>query len=295
MKRRNFLWYSLLFTAGCTAVADKQNSSYSTIAGRRPEKLRFAVTDLKGLEEVQREYGAFRIALEEVLETKIEFFPVENYIAAAPALQSNQVDLVLAGPSEYVILNARAKAIPVVAIQRPNYRSMIAVRADRGIKSLADLKGKTIAMGDVGATSSHLGPTKILMDAGLDPKSDFKIIMLGKKSTEALKNGDVDAWAGAPHRYEKLLQTKGVSKSDFPLIATGPFLPNDVFIANSKLAPGFVEKIRELMLQHQEKLIESFLPADNNKYKGSKLVLVNDADYNMVREVYKAIGQDDFI
>lgn len=295
MKRRNFIWYSLLFISGCKVASNSNRISHKSV-NNQPKQLRFAVTDIKGIEELQRDYGAFRTALENVLDIKIDFFPVENFIAAAPALQLGQVDLVLGGPSEYVILNARAKAVPIVAITRPKYHPIIAVRADSGIKSLSQLKGKKIAMRSRGATTGHLYPTKLLIDAGLDPKSDFKILFLEKKGLESLKKGDVDAWAVPYHRYEKDLQKAGLSATAFPVIATGPLLPSDVFVASSQLAPAFVEQIQKLMLKHQDKLIQAISASSaTEKFKGSKMVVAVDADYNMIREVYKAIGQGNFI
>ncbi|MBE9054338.1 PhnD/SsuA/transferrin family substrate-binding protein [Nostocales cyanobacterium LEGE 11386] len=135
MKRRNLLWYSLIFIAGCTTRLNPSNNSTNKLVKATPEKLKLAVTDVSGLENLQRDYGAFRTALEEVLSIPVEFFPVENRTGAAPALQSGQVDIVFAGPSEYVILNSRAKAIPLVAIERSNYHSIIVGRADKKIGS----------------------------------------------------------------------------------------------------------------------------------------------------------------
>lgn len=296
MKRRNFIWYSLLFIAGCRAAKNHSDGRDSRLsAGSQPARLRFALTDIQVLEKVQRYYGAFRTALEEVLEKKIEFVLVPKFTAAAAALQLDEVDLILTGPSEYVVIHSRTNAVAAIAITRPNYRAIIAVRADSKIKSVAQLKGKKIAMREVGSTSGHLGPTKLLIDAGLDPKSDVKTIMLGDNGLIGLKNGSVDAWGGVPHKYEQFLQAEGLSESAFPLIAKGPLLPNDVFVASSKLAPGFVEEMRSRMVKNQDKLIQTLANADEGKYKGSKLVLANDADYNMIREVYKAIGQAQFI
>ena len=295
MKRRNFIGYSLLFLAGCTTA--RNNSQNSTIA--EPEKLRFTVTDVRGLELLQQEYETFRNALQEVLEKPIEFFPVNNLIDAASALQLDRVDLVLAGPSEYVIINARTNAIPLVALTRPRYRSVIAVRADSGIKSLAQLKGKTIAVSNLGSTASHLGSVDLLIGAGLNPQSDFKVLILEdssnrKKGLEALKNREVNAWGTAIYRYERYLQDRGLSQKDFPAIAKGKLLPNDVFIASSQLAPQFIEKMRSRMLANQDKLMQGIIAAES-KFKGGSLVATNDSDYNMIRQVYRAIGQDDFL
>ncbi|KYC38288.1 phosphonate ABC transporter substrate-binding protein [Scytonema hofmannii PCC 7110] len=295
MKRRKFLWYSLLFSSGCT-VANNLNDISKKSVVNLPTKLRFTVTDVKGFKELQQDYGAFRTVLEEILNIKIEFFPVESFIAAAPALQLGQVDIVLAGPSEYVILNARAKAVPIVAITRPKYHSVIAVRADSGIKSISQLKGKKIAMRAKAGTAGHIYPTKLLLDAGLDPKSDVKILFLGDKGMEALKKGEVDALARSFSGYEKALRDAGLSETEFPVIASGPHLPSDVFVVSNHIDPAFREHIGNLMLKYQDKLLQSILvsPA-NEQFQGSKMMTAVDADYNMIREVYKAIGEGEFI
>lgn len=77
MLRRHFLWYFLLFDSGCTAATNNQHSNNNSLL-KEKDKLLFAVSDVQGLEELQRDYEPFRTAFEELLETKIEFFPVDN-------------------------------------------------------------------------------------------------------------------------------------------------------------------------------------------------------------------------
>ncbi|MEG3926710.1 phosphate/phosphite/phosphonate ABC transporter substrate-binding protein [Microcoleus sp. D3_18a_C4] len=292
MKRRHFVGLSLLFVASCSTTVNQSNRTSSNLAVSEPETLEFAVTDVQGAEELQQNYQTFRTVLGEVLEKKIELFPVDNYIAAAVALQSGQLKLALTGPSEYVIMRARTNAVPIIAITRPEYHSLILVRANSEIKSPAQLKGKTIAMWKIGATSGHLGPIKILLDAGLNPQSELKISMLGKKGLQALKKGEVDALAIGYTRYKDLLKSEGLSESEFRLIATGEPLPNDLFVASSNLPIVVVEEMRDRLVKNQDKLIEALVVGKvNAKYKGAKLVPANDSDYNMIREVYKAIGQ----
>ncbi|MEP6497890.1 phosphate/phosphite/phosphonate ABC transporter substrate-binding protein [Microcoleus vaginatus] len=292
MKRRHFVGLSLLFVGSCSTTVNQSNRSSSNLAVSEPETLEFAVTDVKGAEDLQQNYQAFRTVLGEVLEKKIELFPVDNYIAAAVALQSGQLKLALTGPSEYVIMRARTNAVPIIAITRPDYHSLILVRANSEIKSLAQLKGKTIGMWEVGATGGHLGPIKILMDAGLNPQSDFQISMLGKKGLQAIKKQQVDALGIGLNRYKDLLTIDGLSTKDFRIIATGVPLPSDLFVASSNLPNTLVEKIRTRLVENQDKLIEAILLGKaNDKYQGAKLVPANDSDYNMIREAYKAIGQ----
>jgi phosphonate transport system substrate-binding protein len=292
MKRRHFVGLSLLFVASCSTTVNQSNRTSSNLTVSEPETLEFAVTDIQGAEDLQQNYQTFRTVLEEVLEKKINFFPVDNYTTAAVALQSGQLKLALTGPSEYVIMRVRTNAVPIIAITRPDYHSIIAVPANSEIKSASQLKGKTIAMWEVGSTSGHLGPTKILLDAGLNPQSELKISMLGKKGLQALKKGEVDALAIGYTRYKDLLNSEGLYESEFRLIATGQPLPNDLFVASSKLPIIVVEKMRDRLVKNQNKLIEALVVGKvNTKYKGAKLVPANDSDYNMIREVYKAIGQ----
>lgn len=295
MKRRKLLCYGLLFLAGCSMGQNSPNNNVKPPPSA-PEKLRFAVTDVHNLEELNRDFGAFRNTLEEVLQTKVEFFTVANFTEAVPALLSNRVDLIMAGPSEYVLLNARANAVPVVGVTRPNYYSAIAVRAEDKIESLAQLKDKTIGMWKVGSTAGHLGTTKVLIDAGLEPKSDYKVVMLGKNCLGALKKGEVAACGLSSFNYEDLLAAEGASKEDFPLIATGSPLPNDVFVANSFLIPDFVEYMRSRILANEEKLLKSLVSTKaNDRFKGVKLVGAKDEDYEMIREAYRTMGQENLI
>ncbi|MEG4496294.1 phosphate/phosphite/phosphonate ABC transporter substrate-binding protein [Microcoleus sp. F10-C6] len=292
MKRRHFVGFSLLFVASCSTTVNQSNRSFSNLPDSEPETLEFAVTDIQGAEDLQQNYQTFRTVLGEVLEKKIEFFPVDNYIAAAVALQSGQLKLALTGPSEYVIVRARTNAVPIIAITRPDYHSIILVPANSEIKSAAQLKGKTIAMWEIGSTGGHLGPTKILLEAGLNPQSDFKISMLGKKGLQALKNDQVDALAIGFNRYKDSLERDGLSASNFRIIATGQPLPSDLFVASSNLPNTLVKKMRERLVKNQDRLIEALLVGKfNAKYKGAKMMPANDSDYNMIREVYQAIGQ----
>ncbi|MEG4986451.1 PhnD/SsuA/transferrin family substrate-binding protein [Microcoleus sp. BR0-C5] len=292
MKRRHFVGLSLLFVASCSTTVNQSNRTSSNLAVSEPETIEFAVTDVQGAEDLQQNYQTFRTVLGEVLEKRIELFPVDNYIEAAVALQSGQLKLALTGPSEYVIMRARTNAVPIIAITRPDYNSLILVRANSEIKSAAQLKGKTIAMWAIGATGGHLGAIKILLDAGLNPQSDFKISMLGKKGLQALKKDQVDALAIGVNRYKDLLKIDGLSTKDFRIIATGQPLPNDLFVASSNLPNTLAEEIRDRLVENQDQLIEAILVGkDNDKYQGAKLVPANDSDYNMIREVYKAIGQ----
>ncbi|WP_414526924.1 PhnD/SsuA/transferrin family substrate-binding protein [Nodularia chucula] len=296
MKRRKLLSNFLLFIGGFITGCNSLNNTSNELRKYTSKSLKLAVADALGLEALEAGYGDFRTALAEVLGIPIEFFPGENRTDAAAALRYGQVDIILAGPSEYVVLHSRAKAIPLIAIERHDYYPTIVVRSNSNIKTLDQLKGKTIAMLRVGSTSGHLAPIKMLIDAGLDPNSDVKIVMLGNAGIESLKKGEVDAWTVASDRYQTILDNYSFSESDFSILAKGNLLPSDLFVINNQWPDRMIRTVRSLMLEHQDQLIQSLIASTANQpYQGSKFIAANDADYNIIREVYQEIGQGSFL
>lgn len=288
MKRRKILWYSALFLASsmvaCGRPAEPPVAELPTI--------QLAITDVNGLDGLEADYEEFRLALAAALDAEVEFFPVENYTSATVALKQGDVDLALAGPSEYVVINSRTNAVPVVAVTRPNYRSVIAVPANSDVASVADLKGTAIALSDIGSTSGHLGPTYILIEAGLDPKTDVTAQMLGDDgSAAALKAGEVQAWGGSATDYADLIDD---GSGAFKVLVEGELLPSDVLIASSSLDPATVELIKERLLAHEDE-ITTAIATHESKYVGSTLKPALDEDYDSIRTVYQAIGQGEFV
>ena len=82
------------------------------------ETIKFAVTDIEGLEQLQQEFGAFETALEKSTGLDVELFPVSSRTAAVEAMNAEQVDFVLTGPAEYVVIKALTDSKIVVAWQR---------------------------------------------------------------------------------------------------------------------------------------------------------------------------------
>ncbi len=110
-------------------------------APARAQDIRLAVTDVEGLESLQREWTPFRDTLEELTGLEVAFVPVNNRTVAAEALDAERVDFVLTGPAEYVVMRKRTNAVPVVGFGRPDYFSGVIVMASSGISSVAELEG----------------------------------------------------------------------------------------------------------------------------------------------------------
>jgi phosphonate transport system substrate-binding protein len=275
------------------AAAMGCSSNQSSDPGQ-PQTIRFAVTDLQGMEELQREFGAFKAEFEKHAGMGMEFFAVNDRTAAAAALDSDRVDVVFTGPAEYVVIHEKTGAQPIVAIERDGYHSSVYTKADSGITSLEQLRGKRVAMSDVGSTSGHLGPSQMLVDAGLNPTADVEVLTVGDAVHEALKRGDVDAVGIGYHDYEEYMAEEA-DPAQYRVIEEGPILPPDLLMGREGLDEQTVTTIRDTFNNHFDVLLAAMLQGeDNAKFENAKLVEVTDKDYDEVRSMYRAIGVNDF-
>ncbi|MEM9771874.1 MAG: PhnD/SsuA/transferrin family substrate-binding protein [Cyanobacteria bacterium P01_D01_bin.73] len=296
MRRRQFVSNALWFAAGSGLVAACGDRGGLSGINHNLDALRFSVTDVKGIEPLEKDFGEFYRALGEAIALPIEPVPLDSFVAAAPALLNKQMDLVLAGPSEYLLLNARARAVPIVAITRPGYRTKMVTLADSGLKTLKDLKGKAVGMRTEGSTAGHIGASQLIADAGLDPVQDITVKMPGDRGLTALLSGEIDAWADSASRIDRFIGNVDGALDKVVTLVEGPPLPNDVFVASSSLDSAFLKALEETMVSQQEKLLTALLQSpENSKYAKSTLVPAMDSDYDQVRTMYQTLGLDALI
>jgi len=283
------MWIKKLVTTVALAVG------LSASVASAADTVRFAVTDIEGLENLQREFGAFRDKLEGFTGYEIKFFPVNSRTAAVEAMKSDQVDFVLTGPAEYVVFKARTDAKVVVGWQRPNYFAQIVTMADGPIKKTTDLAGKKVSFGSVGSTSQHLGPAQALADVGLKYGNDYDPQIISRNvAVEALIRGDLAAVGMNFGHLEKIRQK--FPDQAFTVVARGRDLPNDILIASPNVSDEMFNKMRAAFIDHGNELMSAVLTGDDNqKYKGGFFLnTVKDQDYDYVRAMYETIGVNSF-
>ncbi len=284
MIRRHFLALAAL-----AAIASPAHA-------QAPAELRFAVTDVVGLENLQREWGPFQKALEARTGLKLAFFAVTNRTAAVEAMNAKRVDLVFTGPAEYVVFRTRTNAVPVIALQRTDYYANVVVRADSGITEVSELKGKKVAFGSIGSTSRHLGPMQVLADQGLNPREDFQVTHVSANvGFEALKRGDIAAMGMNYTDFQRLVERDPATP--YFVIARGRDLPLDLILAGAHVEASVVERLRKGIADNAAEMTKAILAGEgeNVKFKGMSWVpSIRDADYNYVRKMYRTIGQTQF-
>jgi phosphonate transport system substrate-binding protein len=257
-----------------------------------------AVTDVEGLERLQAEWGPFKTALEAATGETFEFFPVSSRTAAAESLRGETVDFVITGPAEYIVINTLTQATPLIGFGRPDYRCAIIVRADAAIDSMADLKGKKVAFGDIGSTSNMLCPMQLMADYGVSPVSDIEAIHTARNiAHEALKAGDVAAiginegsWISSARDGDT-----SVPYGFFKALARSGDLPNDMLLAGAHVPVEVQAMIRDMIIANKAEIITAITThEENDKYVGMDLVTIEDASYDVVRSMYTTAGYPQF-
>ena len=276
--------------AGAIALA-----AFSATAAVAQETIRFAVTDIDGMEAVQREMGPFKDAFEKASGLTVEFFPVSGRTVAVEAMAAEQVDFVLTGPAEYVVFNARLDAQPVVTWNRPDYYSNVVVLDSSAYKTTDDLKGTTVSFGEIGSTSQHLSPAAILSEAGLVYAQDYEPVFLKRNiAMEALIKGDIAAIGMNRTHIDQI--TEAFPDQKLRVLVKGDELPNDVLLASAKVPANVVDAVRKTFADHGDELIAAITQTEENeKYVGGSFnPTVSDADYDNVRKMFEAVGVTEF-
>ena len=208
-----------------------------------------------------------------------------DYAAVIEALRNQTADLAFVHPAGYVLANREAKARIVAKNQwhgKTTFTSRIYVRKDSGIKTLEDLRGKTMAFVDPASSSGYIYPMVLLIQKGLvkkgDPKTFFREVTFAGShdaSMRALLNGHVDAIASFDMAREQYLKDPA-ERERLAFVAETPPIPEAGIAAREKLDPALFAKVREALLKiasptHAALLkrlydIDGFEPAEDREY-----------------------------
>jgi phosphonate transport system substrate-binding protein len=179
----------------------------------------------------------------------------------------------------------------------PFYKAQFMAGASTGIKSFADLKGKTFCFVDPNSTSGYIVPNIILKAQGLNPDTDFKAVTMAgghDKVAIAVYKGDCDAGVSF---INTLTDTSYKLYDTYPDIATKV----TIFADSGRIPNDGMQFIKTLDPKLQAVTIEGMLAmvADpggkavlKSLYNYDSLTKVDPTYYNDFLAVLKAAGVD---
>lgn len=240
--------------------------------------------------------GPLTEMLSKELGVKVEGFTATNYVGVVEGLGSGQVDFGFIPPFAYVLANKESNAqVILTALNKDleaKYRSQFLVRKDSGIKSFADIKGKTVAFVDPSSTSGYLFPGAHLIKEGIDVEKDIQYVYSGghDKSLQLLLNGDVDVattFVDARQRYEKDFPT---AMDETEVLGYTDYIPNISVTVNGKMDKGMQDKIKAALLKiSSTDEGKTLLKELFNMYGFAE---ATDADYEIIRTTAETMNVD---
>lgn len=125
---------------------------------------------------LNRQYGAIAEYLTATTGLTVEYVPMVDYAALVTAFARGDIQLAWFGGLTGVQAQAAAPDTRAI-VQRPRdaeFHSRFIARSDLDVETLQDLKGLRFTFGSESSTSGHLMPRYFLVEAGIDPESDFQ-------------------------------------------------------------------------------------------------------------------------
>ena len=238
----------------------------------------------------------FGQALGKLYGASIRVTVASDYAAVPEALRNRTADLAFVHPGGYVLASREAKA-RIVARNlwhgKSTFTSRIYVRRDGGIKTLEQLRGKTMAFVDPTSTSGYIYPMVLLIQRGLvkdrDPKTFFREVMFAgahDAAMRALLNGHVDAIASFDMAREQYLSDPAEREKIIFVAETTP-IPEAGIAARDGLSPETFARVRAALVQMRGPAYASLL---KRMYDIDGFEPAEDRDYDPVRAAVELLG-----
>jgi len=277
--QRSILAALLILMTGCTSTK------------KSAVTLRLSMIPTTDPGKIIRESKPFIDYLAKETGARVELTVPTNYAAVVEAVASDRVDIAYFGGFTYVQASARAGAIPLVQREKDQaFHSVFITQPDSAIRSLADLKGRSFAFGDVNSTSGHLMPAYFMRQQGVDQGVIEKAIYTGGHDATALAvaNKKVDAGAMDEQVFARMSKEGKLSESQVRVFYTTPPFFDYVWAARRGLDHGMADAFKNAMLKlnqagpEQQPILQLL--------NASKYVRAVDANYDPLRQAARDAG-----
>jgi phosphonate transport system substrate-binding protein len=230
------------------------------------------------------EKAPLKAYLEQKLGRPVNLIIPTNYNATVEALGNGSLDFAYLGGLTYIKAHARYNVVPLV--QRSSdlqFRSFFITSSHSSIHSLADLKGKTFAFGDINSTSGHLMPYLEMRQAGIDPNNSLKFRYTGSHpaTAKAVESGAVDAGALDESVYTSMIAEGKLDPNKVRVFYMSKPFVDYVWAARKDVDPATQEKFAQAftdLKEHQDDEILKIL-------RGKDFVRANNEEYTVLRLV----------
>ena len=270
MKTNKLLKTILIATMLTGVTACSSNSNASTTSKETSEvtslTVQFVPTNNDG--SMDAKVKPFEEYLSKALDCDVTVTMATDYSTIVEAMASGKVDIGIMPPAAYVQAREQgaAKAIlsssltdydeneqPIADSSASTFKGEVLVKADSNLKSLSDLKGKTIATLSANSASGYIYPVAEMKDLGIDPTTDCTIVTVNDIPSEitAVLNGQADAafvFEGARYVFSSKFENNDLFEDLKVLYLTEGDIPNDAIAVLPTMSSDLQAKVKEVFL-----------------------------------------------
>ncbi|MPY85533.1 MAG: phosphate/phosphite/phosphonate ABC transporter substrate-binding protein [Actinophytocola sp.] len=217
-------------------------------------RIRFGVEPYEDPAKLKPAYQTLASALQKELNCPVDLQVVADYSAEVLAMRNDELEVAQFGPLGYVFASTKADAEPVASFanaegELTTYTAGIWVPEDSPIRSISDLAGHSLALGEVGSTSGDALPRYALKQADV-PEGDVKIDYAGghPEALLALTNGTVDAAEINSQQLATATAAGTFDPSKYRQIWKSEAIPNDPITVRGNLDPAFKRAVEDALL-----------------------------------------------
>ena len=276
------------------AAAAALLTASATLAFAQATVLRVSAIPDEAPTELQRKFKPLGDYLKKETGLDVQFTPVTDYAAVVEGLASNKIDLAWLGGFTFVQAKIRTSGGAVPIVQRAEdekFTSKFIVPIDSPAKTLADLKGKNFAFGSPSSTSGHLMPRYFLLQAGINPETDFKAVAFSgahDATVAFVAAGRAEAGVLNASVMDKLVETANPNAAKVRVLMTTPPYYDYNWTVRPGLEPALTKKLTDAFLKLDPNLPEH--KEIMGLQRASKFIPTKAANYEGVEAAARSAG-----
>ncbi|PLR82475.1 putative selenate ABC transporter substrate-binding protein [Bacillus canaveralius] len=284
MRKWIVLLLSTFLLAACSSNGSEQTTEDVFKIGAIPDQ---SAADLNRSMEETAKY------LHDETGLKVEYVPSVDYAALVTAFERGEIHLAWFGGLTGVQARSLVPESEAIA-QRPideQFHSVFIAQKGLNLQSLEDLKSLSFTFGSESSTSGHLMPRYYLMEAGIDPNTDFdgepNFSGSHDKTYKLVESGSFQAGALNEAVWTSAVKENKVDTSKVDVFYTTPayydynWTVNDV---DDQFGKGTKEKITNALLsmdEEQKEILDLFFT--------DRFIKTESANYKAIEEVAKEL------
>tara|TARA_B100000945_G_scaffold200845_1_gene161506 strand:+ start:120 stop:1163 length:1044 start_codon:yes stop_codon:yes gene_type:complete len=261
---------------------------------QNPSTLIFSYTPVEDPAVYAKVWDGFVEHLSKITGKKAVFFPVQSYAAQYEAMRSGRLHIAGVNTGGNPVAVSCAGFVPFAMMAAADgsfgYEMEIIVPADSSIKSVTDIKGKSMAFTSPTSNSGFKAPSAILKsEFDMLPDRDFEAAYSGKhdNSIMGVANKDYEAASIANSVLGRMIDRGVVDKSKIRTIYRSQTFPTTGYGHAHNLDPTLVAKIKQAFFSFKwegSDLKKEFKKEDRF------ISIHHKSDWAIIRKIDKANG-----